>query len=182
MLASSRKPCDAADPKRRAKTPALHCGRKRALTRRRQPTAMPDRGPMRSSAPTQALRPDGGMRRPAACLPCIVGRAFTPAGGFAAARKGIGKTRRRTPQSADADSSPYRGAFRVAVPPKSPLQGAAESSAACGGESETEQVQRSQSTSVIQRAPCDAGTANRTVDAPQGADGGVHCRAALPVS
>ena len=154
MLASSRKPCDAADPKRRAKTPALHCGRKRALTRRRQPTAMPDRGPMRSSAPTQALRPDGGMRRPAACLPCIVGRAFTPAGGFAAARKGIGKTRRRTPQSADADSSPYRGAFRVAVPPKSPLQGAAESSAACGGESETEQVQRSQSTSVLQRVRC----------------------------
>ena len=73
-------------------------------------------------------------------LPYIVGRAFTPAGGLAAARKGIGKARRRTPQSADADSSPYRGAFRVAVPPKPPLQGAAESSAACGGESETEQV------------------------------------------
>ena len=187
MLASSRKPCDAANPKRRAFTPALHCGRKRALTRRRQPTAMPDRGPMRSSAPTQALRADGGMRRPAApgsaaCLPCIVGRAFTPAGGLAAARKGIGKARRRTPQSADADSSPYRGAFRVAVPPKPPLQGAAESSAACGGESETEQVQRSQSTSVLQRAPCDAGTANRTVDAPQGADGGVHCRFAPQVS
>ena len=51
-----------------------------------------------------------------------------------------------------------------AMPP--PLQGAAESSAACGGYSETEQVQRSQSTSVLQRAPCDAGTANRTVDAP----------------
>ena len=65
---------------------------------------------------------------------------------------------------------------------KPPLQGAAESSAACGGYSETEQVQRSQSTSVLQRAPCDAGTANRTVDAPQGADGGVHCRLVLQVS
>ena len=74
MLASSRKPCDAANPKRRAFTPALHCGRKRALTRRRQPTAMPDRGPMRSSAPTQALRADGGMRRPAAPRFC---RLFT---------------------------------------------------------------------------------------------------------
>ena len=63
-----------------------------------------------------------------------------------------------------------------------PLQGAAESSAACGGESETEQVQRSQSTSVLQRAPCDAGTANRTVAAPESADGGVHCRFAPQVS
>ena len=33
-------------------------------------------------------------------LPYIVGRAFTPAGGLAAARKDIGKARRRTPQSA----------------------------------------------------------------------------------
>ena len=149
MLASSRKPCDAANPKRRAKSPALHCGREREITRKRQPPARPVGGPMKSSAPTQALRADGGMRRPAApgsaaCLPCIVGRAFTPAGGLAAARKGIGKARRRTPQSADADSSPYRGAFRVAVPPKPPLQG--------------------------------------EVDAPQGADGGVHCRLAAEIS
>ena len=43
-------------------------------------------------------------------------------------------------------------------------------------------TQRSQSTSVLQRAPCDAGTANRTVDAPQGADGGGHCCPAPQVS
>ena len=43
-------------------------------------------------------------------------------------------------------------------------------------------MQRSQSTSVLQRAPCDAGTANRTVDAPQGADGRVHCRLAAEIS
>ena len=42
-------------------------------------------------------------------------------------------------------------------------------------------TQRSQSTSALQRAPCDADTANRTVDAPQGADGGVHCRLAAEI-
>ena len=51
-------------------------------------------------------------------LPYIAGRAFTSAGGLAAARKSIGRARRRTPQSADAASSPYRGAL---VPPKPPL-------------------------------------------------------------
>ena len=39
---------------------------------------------------------------------------------------------------------------------------AAESSAACGGCSETQQGPRSQSASVLQRAPHDAGTATRT--------------------
>ena len=66
-------------------------------------------------------------------------------------------------------------------PPKPPLQGAAESNAACGGYSETEQVQRSQNASVLQRTQRDAGTANRTVDAPQGADGRVHCRLAAEI-
>ena len=55
--------------------------------------------------------------------PYIVGRAFSPAGGLAASRKDIGGARHRTPQSADADSSPCRGAFQAAVPPKPPLQG-----------------------------------------------------------
>ncbi len=101
------KPCDAANPKRRAKTPALHCGREWVAMHKRQPSARPVGGPMRSSAPAQR----GGAPRPSsarhACppgssvrLPYIVGRAFTPAGGLAAARKGIGKARRRTPQSA----------------------------------------------------------------------------------
>ena len=53
VLASSRKPRNAANPRRRAKTPALHCGLKRALTRKRQPTARPVGGPMQASAPTQ---------------------------------------------------------------------------------------------------------------------------------
>ena len=142
---------------------ALRCRRPQAAGENARPTLRPETGDNAEEAaprqarrradasigPYAALRADRGMRRPAApgsaaCLPCIVGRAFTPAGGLAAARKGIGKARRRTPQSADADSSPYRGAFRVAVPPKPPLQG--------------------------------------EVDAPQGADGGVHCRFAPQVS
>ena len=41
-------------------------------------------------------------------------------------------------------------------------QRAAEPSAACGGCSEAEQGQRSQSTSTLSRTPCDAGTATRT--------------------
>ena len=39
-------PAAAQTSKRRAKTPALHCGRKRVLTRKRQPTARPAGGPM----------------------------------------------------------------------------------------------------------------------------------------
>ena len=61
-----QRPNDTARPQRRAKTPTLHCGREREMTRKRQPPARPVGGPMRSSAPTQALRADGGMRRPAA--------------------------------------------------------------------------------------------------------------------
>ena len=60
VLASSRKPCNAANPGRRAKSPALHCGREQAATDTRQPSARPTNGPMKSSAPTQALRPAGG--------------------------------------------------------------------------------------------------------------------------
>ena len=122
------KPCDAANPKRRAKTPALHCGREWVAMHKRQPSTRPVGGPMRSSAPAQALRPAGGSAaspfQPSVCptlrpgkgnfaqtvanhqtrrranenhrplrrgdfavpgsavrLPCIAGRAFTPAGG-----------------------------------------------------------------------------------------------------
>ena len=91
--------------------------------------ARPTGGPMQASAPTQrggvpqpssarhACRPR--FRRPCA-LHCRAG-VHARRGGFTAARKGIGKARHRTPQSADADSSPYRGAFRSAVLPKPPL-------------------------------------------------------------
>ena len=83
----------------------------------------------------------------------LTGGVFTPAGG-GGGPEGDWQGKVRHPS-----------VIGDAMPP--PLQGAAESSAAFGGYSETEQVQRSQSTSVLQRAPCDAGTANRTVDAPQ---------------
>ncbi len=177
VLASARKPRNAASPRRRAKSPALHCGRKRALTRKRQPTARPVGGPMQASAPTQGTaalhdrhppsclpprsrRPSalhcragvharrGGLRRGNAAFlrkrrtaePC---NAAGP-GRFAVIRKDTGKARRRTPQSAGADSSPSRGAFQAAVFPKPPLQG--------------------------------------EVAAPQGADGRVHCRLAAEIS
>ena len=130
MLASSRKPCDAANPKRRAKSCALRCGRGLAATRKRRPSARPTNGPMKSSAPTQGtaalhdrhpppcLPPPGSSVR----LPYIVGRAFTPAGGLAAARKGIGKARRRTPQSAlptaPLTGEPFRRQFSQSLPCK----------------------------------------------------------------
>ena len=100
---------------------------------------------------------------------CIVPRAFRQLqpGRIFAKQGGNAPLRHRWRDA----GSPYRGAFGGLPLAKPPLQGAAESSAACGGESETEQVQRSQSTSVLQHAPCDAGTANRTVNAPQAAEG-----------
>ena len=168
MLASSRKPCGGARPPRRAKSPALHCGHKQVPARKHQPSVRPAGGPMKSSAPTQAAmagrcavacrsrsrRPyalhcragvharRGGLGRGAAVV--LRKRRTARPGRSEANREGIGKVMCRTPQSADADSSPYRGAFRAAVPPKPPLQG--------------------------------------EVDAPQGADGGVHCRFAAKIS
>ena len=41
--------------KRRAKTPALHCGREREVMRKRQAFAVPVGGPMQASAPTQGV-------------------------------------------------------------------------------------------------------------------------------
>ena len=56
---------------RRAKSPALHCGRKWALTCKRQPAARPAGGPMQASAPTQGGRParETAQRRDTACRP-----------------------------------------------------------------------------------------------------------------
>ena len=63
------KPCDAANPKRRAKTPALHCGREWVAMHKRQPSARPVGGPMGSSASARR----GGAPQPSstrhACCP-----------------------------------------------------------------------------------------------------------------
>ena len=79
MLASSRKPCDAANPKRRAKSPALHCGRGLAATHKRQPFARPTNGPTQASsrnslqhrpqtaAARQMQQRADALHRPAAC-------------------------------------------------------------------------------------------------------------------
>ena len=59
---------------RRARSPALHCGRKRAAPRKRQPASTPADGPMQASAPTQGRAAAGRMRRPGRILPpCFAG-------------------------------------------------------------------------------------------------------------
>ena len=70
---------------RRARSPALHCGRKRAVSHKTLPPARPG-GPMQS---------------------------IGPYAGSVVPRKDTCKARRRTPPSADADSSPCRGAFQA---------------------------------------------------------------------
>ena len=59
---------------RRARLPALHCGRKRAATRKRQSASTPDDGPMQASAPTQGRAAAGRMRQSGRILPpCFAG-------------------------------------------------------------------------------------------------------------
>ena len=124
----------------RAKTPALQSRRERATTDKSQPSARSVGGPMQASAPTQggcrsrrrctytlycragghARR--GGLRRGDAVVLCK--RRTARLGRIEATRKDIGKVLCGTPQSADADSSPYRGAFWVeAVCETSPARG-----------------------------------------------------------
>ena len=131
MLASSRKAMRRRKAPRRAKSPALHCGRKQAPTRKCQPTVRPAAGPMKSSAPTQR----GGTPQPsspttpavpgcAARMPCIVGRAFTPAGEVCATPEGYWQGKVPHPSVAWGDTSPCRGGFIGGSPPKaSPARG-----------------------------------------------------------
>ena len=82
MLASSRKPCHAVNPRRRAKSPALHCGRDRAATDERPLSVKHAGGPMRSSAPAQRRAAACHPRR--CCMPALPCRA-----GVHARRKGL---------------------------------------------------------------------------------------------
>ncbi len=82
MLASSRKPCHTATPRRRAKSPALHCGRERAAADERLLPIKPAGGPMRSSAPAQRRAAACHLRR--CCIPALPCRA-----GVHARRKGL---------------------------------------------------------------------------------------------
>ena len=66
-------------PKRRAKSPALHCGRERAAAEGRLLSVKHAGGPMKSSAPAKGHAAACHLRR--CCPPAyIVGRAFTLAG------------------------------------------------------------------------------------------------------
>ena len=82
MLASSRKPCHTANPRRRAKSPALHCGRDRAAADERLLSVKHAGGPMRSSAPAQRRAAACHPRR--CCMPALPCRA-----GVHARRKGL---------------------------------------------------------------------------------------------
>ena len=82
MLASSRKPCHIAGPRRRAKSPALHCGRDRAAADERPLSVKHAGGPMRSSAPAQRRAAACHPRR--CCMPALHCRA-----GVHARRKGL---------------------------------------------------------------------------------------------
>ena len=83
---------------RRARSPALHCGRKRAATRKRQPFLKPDGGPMQASAPTQGA---GGGREDAAARKGLAPVFRRVCGGreSVAIWKGICRARCGTPPS-----------------------------------------------------------------------------------
>ena len=66
----SRKAYESTRPRRRARSPALHCGRKRVATRKWQLSSTPDGGPMQASAPTQGA---GGSRESA-----VAGKGLSP--------------------------------------------------------------------------------------------------------
>ena len=109
MLASSRKPCHTANPRRRAKSPALHCGRDRAADER--PLSVKHAGgPMRSSAPAQGRAAACHPRR--CCMPALPCRA-----GVHARRKGLRRPegywqgRAPHPSAACGGTSPCRGGF-----------------------------------------------------------------------
>ena len=111
-------PCGGADPKRRAKSPALHCGREREVIRKRQLFARPVGGPMQASAPTQGQ----------AAAPCfvarvryIVGRAFTPAGETGGGPEGYWQGKVRHPSVGGRRQLPLQGSL-LGGPPFAPAQ------------------------------------------------------------
>ena len=118
----SRKAYESTRPKRRARSPALHCGRKRVATRKWQLSSTPDGGPMQASAPTQGA---GGSRESAVAgkglSPCfagcmVAGRAQQPGRIFAG--QGAAPLRRLRRHL------PLQGRLLGRRPPrKAPLQG-----------------------------------------------------------
>ena len=129
----SPKPCDTAKARRRAKSPALQTignalprpisdtsrtGLAQCMMQAssRKPCGGADltgRGPyepMKSSAPTRGRQPV--VPGSAACLPCIVGRAFTPAGGACVCPEVYSQGKMPHPSVAWGDTSPCRGGFK----------------------------------------------------------------------
>ena len=120
MLASSRNLAAAEGPKRRAKTPALHCGREREVIRKRQLFARPVGGPMQASAPAQGA----GCRSRRRCTYTLYCRA-----GVHARRGDRGRPGRvlagqgAAPLSRRAPTAPLTGAPSRRLPKASPARG-----------------------------------------------------------
>ena len=116
-------PCPAAHggsarPPRRARSPALHCGRKGAATRKRRPSLRPDGGPMQASAPAQECAAAGRVQWPGRVFPRVLQGVWWPGG--CGGPEGYLQSQVRHPSVACGDTSPCRGGFwgvrRPAVP------------------------------------------------------------------
>ena len=79
---------------RRAKSPALHRTRGRAATQNQQPHVRPDGGPTQGSPLCPGAR-GPAVPGSASRLPCIVGRAFTPAAGPCGSARPRGRCQHR---------------------------------------------------------------------------------------
>ena len=139
-------------PMRRARSPALHCGRERAATDTRPLSARPTGGPMQASAPTQrgdtafllktahpkSIGPYAEGRHSmtvirlpclpspgyAARLPYIAGRAFTPAGEVCGDPEGHWQGKVRHPSVGWRRQLPLQGSLSGGSSPKaSPVRG-----------------------------------------------------------
>ena len=210
MLASSRNLAAAEGPKRRAKTPALQSRREWATTDKSQPSARsvgpyaggrPRRG-RRTTAPTSAPTQGAGCRSLLHCpctLYCRAGvharrgglrrgdavvlckRRTARPGRLETPRKGIGKVMCRTPQSTDAITGlryPHHAAHAEAC---------LHSATAAPAPSRCIRRRRRSTPQPLAGEPFGGKPFAKPpmqgeVDAPFGADGGVHCRLAAEIS
>ena len=105
----SHKAYESTRPPRRARSPALHCGRKRAAPRKRQSPSTPDGGPMQASAPTQGRVAAGRVRWPGRVFLRVLQGVWWPGG--CGDPEGYLQGQVRHPSVAYGDTSPCRGGF-----------------------------------------------------------------------
>ena len=147
---------------RRAKSPALHCARGRAAAQNQQPHVRPDGGPTQGSPLCPGAR-GPAVPGSASRLPCIVGRAFTPAAWGLAAAQGFRDDASIVPYGHGARScralQDTSAANRQCTPPSAPC-GAATSP--CRGGFGGLPFERLPCKGLRSRAPPAADTARRS--------------------